>query len=407
MPFKKSIYAALIVLALLVFVVTPGLLGTVAKHYIERAVYLNNLNTAVTIELRDYEKSWFESHFILDIYTQDEFEEELVKVGSFPATLKHGPVTVINNQPGIGAFYLYSDSFESVNLTTPYIGYARAGFLGQVELNINIDLQSLNQSQNTPKSTTGLELSPLILSIDSDFEFERINYQILWPGFQDKNRTDTAQVENVLLTGHVERIDDLHWQGKSNASIKRLTFPANDFILNDLNLTLENFVTIDESSYRTLILAHTNAKLIKSLWNDWQQPELDVEIHNADLQAFSNLYDLAERAYLEFDSPFDEYAQLEYMAALQTSLPALFSDNATIKLKHFTFTDAQSNTEKEITGEIQFPDLPDYMDEHLISLIAKTNGTLKRKTSNGTNTIEIKNGKVTIDNRPLDFSILN
>lgn len=410
MSSNKKLLLSLVGFVFLILLITPGILGTLAKHYIERAVYLNNLNTALTIELKEYQQSWFSSRFVIDVSTEDEFEEIQIPIGSFPVVLKHGPLTLVNHQPGIGAFYLYSDSLKEVNLSTPYIGYARAGFLGTVELNINIDLHAFSQSNVfSSLNTTGLNLSPLILSIDSNFEFEHINYKILWPGFKGQKNPQIAHIEDVLLSGRMNRIDDEHWQGSSTTKIKRLTFPSSEFILEEFQLTLENSININESNRSTEILLRGHALGIESTWNHWQYAQLNIDILRADLNALSNLYDLAERAYLEFDSPFDEYAQLEYMAALQTSLPALFSDNAQVNINDLSFIDKNTGDRKQVTGEIHFPDLPEYMDEHLLSLVAKVNGTIKSKNENSGEEKEIliQNGKLSVDNQPLDFSIFN
>lgn len=410
MPLNKKLLISLIGCTLLILLVTPGVLGTLAKHYIERAVYLSNLNTALTIELEEYQQSWFSSRFVINVYTEDEFEETLVPIGSFPAILKHGPLTFVNHQPGIGAFYLYSNSLKEANLSTPYIGYARAGFLGTVELNINVDLHALSQSyEYSQLETTGLKLSPLILSIDSNFEFEQINYKILWPGFKGQHNPRNAYIEDVLLTGHMNRISDEHWQGSSTANIKQLTFPSSDFKADDLQLTLKNSLVIDESNRSTHIQLSGQAVELQSTWNQWRDAKLDIDIQRADLTALSSLYDLAERAYLEFDSPFGEYAQLEYMAALQTTLPALFSDNAQVNINDISFVDKKSGDKKQITGTIDFPDLPEYMDEHLLSLIAKVNGTIKSKneSSGEEKEIQITNGRLSVDNQAFDFSLFN
>ncbi len=409
MPRTKILLYLFTGLFLIFLVITPGLLGVIAKHYIERAVYLSNLNTALTIQLSEYQQSWFSSTFTIEIFTEDPYEEELIPIGKYPALLKHGPITLVNQRPGIGAFYLYSKNFEELSPTSAYIGYARAGFLGNVELNINVDLHALSNAYVPQQSPVAEHsLSPLILSLESDFTFEHVRYQILWPGMSQTVSSRNAQVGQVRFQGALERLDDQRWQGMSNVYVKSLSLPASDFELQDMKLTLSNKVVIEESNRRTVINTRMKASHIRSPWTNWNSPQLDLEIQNADLHALSNLYDLAEKAYLEFDSPFDEYAQLEYMAALQTTLPALFSDNAQMLIHRLSYLDNNTGEETQITGQINFPDLPEYMDEHLLSLIAKTNGQITSRSPQGEKVLTIKNGKITTeDNQPLNLSIFN
>ena len=130
-------------------------------------------------------------------------------------------------------------------------------------------------------------------------------------------------------------------------------------------------------------------------------------IQDADLNAMISLYDLIQRAYFEFDSAFDEYAQLEYMTTIQTLTPELLSDNATVKFKALSYYSTQEKQTKSITGEILFPDLPEYMDDHLISLISQTSGDIELRTNNEKEDIRINKGKITLNNEPLDLSIFN
>ena len=419
MPLKKHILIYLLFPLTVLLLGLPGIIGFIAKHYIERAVELNNLNTALHIEISDYQQFWFSSEFTLQAFIEDEYEEELIPVGSFPSKLKHGPITLVNHQPGFGAFYLYNEGFSSTKLPG-YVGYARAGFFGNVELSINIDIEQLPETPFAQiAKQNDLTLSPLIMSVESDIGFEQIDYQVYWPGVsansdtQNSNASNSTTTDSIIrdirLAGHLQRLDDEHWQGTSVAKVNQLSLPSNNIELENFEFQITNSVNIAESDNRTYITTSGQADTIKTQWHEWDSAELQIDINNADLSALSSLYDLAQRVYLEFDSPFDEYAQLEYMAALQTLIPALLSDNAEIKLKELTFIDHQSQLNKTLTGVIHFPDLPEYMDDHLISLMSKTSGKIEVRTEHLTKVKEIviENGRISIDDQPLDLSVFN
>jgi len=414
MPLKKHILIYLLLPLTAFLLGLPGILGFIAKHYIERAVELNNLNTALQLEISDYQQFWFSSEFTLQAYIEDDYEEELIPVGSFPSTLKHGPITLVNHQPGFGAFYLYNEGFSSTKLPG-YVGYARAGFFGSVELSINIDIEQLAETPFAQLAKQkDLTLSPLIMSVESDIEFEQIDYQIYWPGVSSnintrKTNIRDSKIKDIRLSGHLQRLDDEHWQGSSTAKVSQLSLPSSNLELEDFQFQITNSVNIAESDNRTYISASGHSNTIKTQWHEWDSAELQIDINNADLSALSSLYDLAQRVYLEFDSPFDEYAQLEYMAALQTLIPALLSDNAEINLKKLAFIDHQSQLNKTLTGVIRFPDLPEYMDDHLISLMSKTSGKIEVQTEqlDSVKEIVIDNGRISIDGQPLDLSVFN
>ncbi len=405
---KKQLTIALIVLTAFLFGL-PGLMGFLAKQHIERAVYLSNLNTALDFEILNYQQNWFSSSFQIASSIEDEFEESNTDLGTYDFSLKHGPITFINNQPGVGAFYIFSNTPQKTHSqdASPlhFIAHARAGFLGNIQLNLNLNIP---EQSSTHASNSTADFLPMIISVDSDSEFNQINFRLHWQGTNPKHHSNNkVKIENISLLSRLSRQDDEHWQGESILSIQDLSVPSTPIDLKNLRLKVTNSISIEESNRATNLTIEAESRVLKTPWNHWENLTLNALIQDADLNAMISLYDLIQRAYFEFDSAFDEYAQLEYMTTIQTLTPELLSDNATVKFKALSYYSTQEKQIKNITGEIFFPDLPEYMDDHLISLISQTSGDIELRTNNEKEDIRINKGKITLNNEPLDLSIFN
>jgi hypothetical protein len=401
-------------LLLIVSLGLPGLMGFLAKNYIDRAIELTNLNTSLTVHIEDFQQHWFSSQLTLTVMTEDPYEDELIPLGTFKLQLKHGPITLVNNRPGFGAFYLFNEgfSFQPTEPPQTIVGYARAGFTGTIQLNINIGIDhQINAQSAHNRIAQENQYTPLILSIEADSEFNTITYRMLWPGIKDPH----SHILNIRLSGALHRMDDEHWQGFSRVQAKEISLPGSALNLQELDLTIRNNVRITESNRATQIYIEGQANKIQTLWNNWDTPKIKAEIEQADISALRDLYDLAERIYLESDSAFDEYAQMEYMTSLQTLIPSLLSDHASLILNTLSFTQPDKpKNRKQISGHMTFPDLPDYMDDHLLSLIAKTSGHFTIETLRTDNKkvieseiISIKKGRLSRNNQPFDPSFLN
>lgn len=378
----------------------PGALGYLAKEYIERGIYLNNLNTALHLEISDYQQGWFSSSFNLTASVLDEFEESHIEISTLQVQLGHGPVTVINRQPGIGAFYLFTQRKTDTSKQPSLIAFARAGFLGNIQLNLNLNMDS-SDSQET-------KLQPLIASIEADYEFDEIHYRIHWQGASSNDQNSGLNVKNLRLAGAIERKDDQSWQGNTEFKAEEIDVPNLPLRIKQLTFSIHNVINIEESAQATHLIILAKSNDLKTPWSHWQNLTLDARIHRADLAAMSAIYDLIEKVYLEFDSITDEYAQLEYMTAIQTLTPALLSDRATLNLNQLSFYSPTQKQHKRLTGKIEFPDLPEYMDDHLLSLIAKTKGKIEL-TEEGSEPqqIEILKGKISVNNKTLSQSLFN
>ena len=444
---------ALCLIIILLLLLLPGILGFLAKPVILRAIELNNLNTPINIQLSDYQQHWFYSELSLTFSIEssdyidfdEEFEEDFATDDTedqvqLTLELKHGPLTFINGKAGLGFFYLYGEYHTgnhaasppiTENIETPapnIIGYVRAGFWGGAQTNINIDpshwlpehlahLEDINANSNQ-------KLSPVILTFESDFQFEDIQYRLFWEGSAQGNTQN--RLSNLFLEGNYHREDDQHWQGFSKIGVGEIFLPELNIHLQKLSTRLDNRISIDESASLTDLNWQWNIEKALYQEHDWQAATADIELDNIDLQALNTLMDTGQKAYLEFDSLFDEYAQLEYQAALQTLIPELLSDGAEVDIKrlqaiehHTLSSDVQPiKTHHQISGNLAFADLADYQDDDLLALLAQTQGNIKLekehtfekqgKLSNQqvSNVIRINRSIITLDGQSYDWPSL-